>query len=89
MEVKGGQVQWAAFFSRLQSSSPYAAYWSVREVADVPLPELYDGCHYERALPNDPLARNAGTASRGGPLWTVIDGPASGWHGEQPSAWHE
>ncbi len=42
MAVKAERVQWSAFFWRLQSASPYAAYWSVREVSDGSLPELYE-----------------------------------------------
>lgn len=43
MEVKGAAVNWSAFFWRLQSASPYSAYWSVREVVDdVTLPELFE-----------------------------------------------
>jgi hypothetical protein len=43
MEVKGAVVPWPEFFGRLAESSPYSAYWSVREEADgVALDELYE-----------------------------------------------
>jgi hypothetical protein len=56
MEVKGEQVRWSAFFWRLQSASPYFAYWSVREAADAPLPELYDQLALEVAESAEQLA---------------------------------
>ena len=56
MAVKGERVQWSAFFWRLQSASPYAAYWSVREVADAPLPGLYEELALEVAESAEQLA---------------------------------
>ena len=48
MEVKGTTVPWSVFFWRLQTSSPYSAYWSVREVdEDVALPELFEALALE------------------------------------------
>ena len=41
MEVKGETVAWSAFFWRLLNASPYSAYWSVHEVPDASLPELF------------------------------------------------
>lgn len=57
MEVKGETVPWPAFFWRLQNSSPYSAYWSVREVDDdVSLPELFESLAVDVANSADDLA---------------------------------
>src|SRR5688572_1115529 len=57
MEVKGDAVPWSAFFWRLQSASPYSAYWSVRDVdGGVSLPELYELLAVEVAESADDLA---------------------------------
>ncbi len=42
MDTKGSEVTWPTFFRQLENSTPHSAYWSTRELEDVPLEEAFE-----------------------------------------------